>query len=68
MALLGRWGWMPLYVGHIQKSWPVVMLSRCPDLKIPENIPINFKQTDSDYANLLKQDPNAPITGADLKK
>ncbi len=55
--------WAPRVIGHWQESWPRSMAERCPDIKLPDNIPINEKQTSTNYWELLEQDPDAPLRG-----
>lgn len=44
-----------------QDSWPEVMLSRCPDLKLPDGLEINHKQTAHKFRDMKEQDPGAII-------
>lgn len=46
--------------GWVQESWPRVMADACPDLPIPDHVPINEKQTHPTIWKMLEQDPEAP--------
>ena len=47
--------------GWVQESWPRVMADACPDLPIPDHVPINEKQTHPTIWKMLEQDPDAPF-------
>ncbi|MCP4526810.1 MAG: hypothetical protein GY833_13015, partial [Aestuariibacter sp.] len=51
---MGRDGW-------IQSSWPRSLKDACPDIKLPEHLKINEKQTSLIMDEVRAQDPAAPI-------
>jgi hypothetical protein len=55
----GQTGWTTSRLSHFQKSWPVVFQQLCPSINVPDDIPINQKQTSERYLELIKQDPTA---------
>ena len=56
--------WMVTRLSHIQTAFPAGLAKQCPGL--PKSVPINRKQTATDYKTLFKQDPSAVLTGAKL--
>ena len=60
-----RGQWTKYMIGHVQDSWPISMTSRCPDLMLPSDLPINEKQTSDKYVDLKNQDPSAIIKLSD---
>ncbi len=52
--------------GWVQESWPRFMADACPELPIPDHVPINNKQTHPTIWKLLDQDPNAPYRHTSL--
>ncbi|MEG9883996.1 MAG: hypothetical protein V6Z86_05155 [Hyphomicrobiales bacterium] len=58
----GRWQIWDL--GHVQATFPAGLAKQCPGL--PKSVPINKKQTSTVYKVLLRQDPDAVLTGAKL--
>ena len=53
--------WQRTQYGHLQDSWPAFAKKNCPNAPIPDDLPINEKQTSDHYPTLLKQDPSAPL-------
>ena len=56
-----RGDWMLYSDGWVQESWPRAMADACPDLPIPDDLPINELQTHPSIWKMLEQDPTAPF-------
>ena len=47
--------------GWVQESWPRSMVEACPDLPLPDDLPINEAQTSRRMWHMMLQDPDAVI-------
>ena len=55
--------WKVASRGWVQESWPRAMKDACPDLELPQGLPVNEKQTSILFHEMMAQDPNAPVRG-----
>ena len=53
--------WTMYSDGWVQESWPRAMADACPDLPVPDDLPINELQTHPSIWKMLEQDPTAPF-------
>ena len=49
--------------GWVQESWPRAMMDACPDVRLPEDLPVNEKQTSTAFDKMMAQDTDAPLRG-----
>ena len=59
--ILSRGRWIVSNKAQIQNTWPRALADACPNLKLPDHIRINEKQTSLRMDELRRQDPEAPI-------
>ena len=52
--------WIVAKRAWVQDAWPAVLKASCPTMQIG-SLPVNERQTESDYARLRRQDPSAPL-------
>ena len=53
--------WAVASRGWVQESWPRAMKDACPDLALPANLPVNEKQTSTEFDKMMAQDTDAPL-------
>ena len=53
--------------GWLQESWPRSMAEACPDLELPEDLPINEAQTSRRMWHMMLQDPDAVLRNGTMK-
>ncbi len=53
--------WIVSNAAQIQDTWPRALADACPQLKLPDHIRINEKQTSLKMDELRRQDPDAPV-------
>ena len=61
VSVAGAAGWLPVAVGHVQESWPRMLVDRCPELAEDGSAPVNERQTATSYEALEAQDAAAAV-------
>ena len=56
--------WAELGAGWVQDSWPRLLAHACPRVELPAGMPVNEKQSSPRIAEMVRQDPSAPVRNA----